>query len=137
MSLSALESYKILIRENHMDTYGHVNNATYLELYEEARWQILTERGYGFKTVHQLKVGPVILEVNLKFKKEIHLREVITIQTEVLNYQGKIAQMGQKMIKENGDIASEAVFTFGLFDMRERRLIEPTPEWKQALGLEV
>jgi len=128
--------YKVTVRENHVDSYGHMNNATYLSLYEEARWELITPRGYGFSEIHKLKKGPVILEVNLKFLKEIRLRENITITTKLLNYKGKVGQMLQQMVKDDGTVASEAVFTFGLFDMVARKLIEPTPEWKKALDME-
>lgn len=127
--------YNLTIKEHHVDSYGHVNNATYLALYEEARWEIITPRGYGFKEIHERKQGPVILEVNLKFLKEIRLRENITIQTKIVHYTGKVGQMQQQMIKTDGSVASEALFTFGLFDIKERKLIEPTPEWKKALDL--
>ncbi len=30
--------YHLLILEKHLDTFGHVNNASYLEILEEARW---------------------------------------------------------------------------------------------------
>jgi acyl-CoA thioester hydrolase len=134
--MSEVSSYPVTIREHHVDSYGHVNNATYLELYEEARWELITPRGYGFADIHRLKQGPVILEVNIKFLKEIRLRENITITTEMMDYTGKIAHMLQKMVKADGTVASEAVFTFGLFDMKERKLVLPTPEWKKAIGME-
>lgn len=134
--MSELSSYKVTIKEFHVDSYGHVNNATYLALYEEARWEVITPRGFGFREIHKMKQGPVILEVNLKFKREIGLRENIIITTKLLDYKGKVGQMLQQMVKEDGTVASEALFTFGLFDMKERRLIEPTPEWKNALGME-
>ncbi|WP_374074968.1 acyl-CoA thioesterase [Bdellovibrio bacteriovorus] len=134
--MSEVSQYKITVRENHVDSYGHINNATYLSLYEEARWELITPRGYGFNEIHKLKQGPVILEVNLKFLKEIRLRENITITTKLLHYKGKVGQMLQQMVKDDGTVASEAVFTFGLFDMKERKLIEPTPEWKKALAIE-
>ncbi len=127
--------YPILIREYHLDTFGHVNNAAYLALYEEARWEIITQNGYGLKTVQERKQGPVILEINIKFQRELKLRERITIQTEFLEYEGRIGKLKQQMIKEDGSIASEAVFTVGLFDLEKRRLIEPTPEWRKAVGL--
>lgn len=129
-------SYKLLIRESHLDTYGHVNNARYLDMYEEARWQLVTDRGYGFKKVHESGQGPVILEVNLKFMKELRLREEITITTELIDYPGKVGRLKQQMIKPDGTVASEAVFVFGLFDLKARKMIEPTPEWKYAVGLE-
>lgn len=128
--------YQVTIKETHIDSYGHVNNATYLALYEEARWELITPRGYGFYQIHQMKKGPVILDVNLKFLKEIRLRETITITCEMMDYKGKIGHMRQQMIKADGSVASEAVFTFGLFDMEARKLIEPTPEWKIAIGLQ-
>lgn len=130
-----LNPYIITVREHHVDSLGHMNNATYLALFEEARWEVITGRGFGFKDIQKLKQGPVILEVNLKFLKEIRLRERITITLELLGYQGKVGQMKQQMIKDDGVVAAEAVFTFGLFDMKERKLIEPTPEWKKAVGI--
>jgi YbgC/YbaW family acyl-CoA thioester hydrolase len=129
-------TYKLLIRENHLDSYGHVNNATYLTLLEEARWEVITKNGYGYSEVHRTGQGPVILEVNLKFMKELRLREEITITTEVVEYTGKIGRLKQQMIKPDGAVASEAIFVFGLFDLRERKMIEATPAWKKALGLE-
>ena len=128
--------YKVLIRESHLDTFGHVNNATYLDLYEEARWDLITGNGYGLKEVQQLNQGPVILEANVKFLKELKLREEITITTELVFYKGKVGQLKQLMIRPNGDVASEALFTFGLFDLVQRKLIDPTPAWKKGVGAE-
>jgi YbgC/YbaW family acyl-CoA thioester hydrolase len=127
--------YSVLIRESHLDTFGHVNNATYLALFEEARWDLVTANGFGLKEVQIAKQGPVILEVNLKFIKELKLRETITITTELLGYQGKIGKLKQQMLKADGEVASEATFVFGLFDLKERKLIPPTDQWKKAIGM--
>lgn len=131
----ALSQYQVLIREHHLDSFGHVNNAAYLALYEEARWEVITENGYGLPKVHELKQGPVILDVHLTFQKELKLRETISITTELESYEGKVGKLRQKMINSKGEIASEALFTFGLFDLKTRRLISSTPEWNKALGL--
>ncbi|MFM6927598.1 MAG: acyl-CoA thioesterase [Bdellovibrio sp.] len=133
--MAEVGSYKLQIKETHIDSYGHVNNATYLSLYEEARWEMITPRGFGFREIHKRQQGPVILEVSLKFLKEIRLRETITITSEMMDYNGKIGRMLQRMVKEDGSVASEAIFIFGLFDMKERKLILPTPEWMSAIGL--
>jgi acyl-CoA thioester hydrolase len=125
--------YELLIREHHLDSYQHVNNATYLSLYEEARWELCTSRGYGYKDFHASGTGPVILGVEIKFLKELNLREKIGITFELLSYEKKIFKMKQQMIKENGDVASEAVFTGAYFDMKERKIIPPSPEWLKVL----
>ncbi len=127
-------TYELLIRENHLDSYGHVNNATYLVLFEEARWEIITQRGYGYNKVHQTMQGPVILELNLKFLKELKLREKIKINLEPISYEGKISKLKQTMINSRGEVACELLVTVGFFDLKTRKLILPTAEWLIALG---
>ncbi len=124
------------IREQHLDTFGHVNNAVYLELYEAARWELITHHGYGMKEVKLYEKGPVILEVNLKFKKELTLREEITIVTSPpTSLNSLLMKMEQKILKsETLEVASTLELVFGLFDLKLRKLIPPTSEWLRALG---
>lgn len=126
--------YPITIRELHLDSYGHVNNATYLNLFEEARWEAITRKGYGYQKVHETRQGPVILEIQMKFLKELKLRENIKITLEVVSYEGKLFRLLQKMVKENNEIACEMNMVGGFFDLNERKLILPTQEWLFALG---
>lgn len=127
--------YEVMIRESHLDSYGHMNNAAYLVLFEEARWDYITKNGYGYKKVQEIQQGPVVLELSMKFRREITLREQITITLQLLEVKGLVSRFRQEMIKEDGTVATELELTFGLFDLKARRLIEPTPEWKKAIGL--
>lgn len=127
--------YPIVIKENHLDSFGHVNNASYLFLFEEARWDLLTQSGFGLEEIHKSGFGPVILELKLSFKKELRLREKIIIETEMISYKNKICKMLQKMIR--GDVVcAEAELVMGLFDLKKRKLVLPTPEWLSAMGVE-
>lgn len=126
--------FEATIKENQVDMLGHLNNAVYLELFEVARWDILNSKGFTLKKILDLQKGPVLLELNLKFMKEILARDVITIKSELVKYEGKIGVMVQKMFKSNGDLAAELRVVLGLIDMKTRRLIEPTQEWKEALS---
>tara|TARA_B110001454_G_C12723326_1_gene436709 strand:+ start:74950 stop:75339 length:390 start_codon:yes stop_codon:yes gene_type:complete len=127
-------NFETTIKETQVDMLGHLNNAVYLELFELARWDIIHSRGYGLKKMLELQQGPVLLEVNLKFMKEVLARDVITIKSELVKYEGRIGEILQKMYKTNGTQAAELRVIFGLFDMKTRRLIEPTPEWRMALS---
>ena len=126
-------NYELVIKEHHLDSYQHVNNATYLSLYEEARWEMCTQRGYGYKHFQATAMGPVILSVELKFLKELVLREKITITFEVLSYRKNIFKMKQQMLKADGKLASEAVFTGAFFDMKTRKIIPPSEDWLKVL----
>lgn len=128
-------NYSLLIREGHLDTFGHVNNAAYFQLFEEARWDLITANGYGLAEVVKRKQGPVLLDAQIKFLKELRLRERITIRTRSLPFEGKIGRIEQAMLKDDGSVACEASFTVGFFDLAARKLIPPTPEWLRAVGL--
>lgn len=127
-------NYKLKIKEHHLDTFGHMNNATYLALYEEARWEMITAMGYGLKEIKKKQIGPVILEANVKFKREIHNRETINITTKFGEMKNRLVMtIEQQMLKENGDVASSANFLVGVMDLEKRKLITPTKEWMHAM----
>lgn len=130
--------YDLTILEQHLDTFGHVNNAVYLTLYEEARWDFITKNGLGLKQIIESQVGPVLLDLNLTFKSELNNREKIKIisvaRPEMRNKY--VMLLDQKIIKESGKVASTLTISVGLMDLKERKLIAPTPAWLKALGLE-
>jgi thioesterase III len=133
--LGSVHDYPLVIRETHLDTFGHVNNATYLVILEEARWDLITRNGYGLEEVVRRRVGPTILEINLKFQRELRNRQRITVRTWMDSYVGKIGKVVQQIVDADGNLCCEALFTIGLFDLNARKLIAPTAEWLRALGL--
>jgi acyl-CoA thioester hydrolase len=135
MNNAHLFTYEIQIKEHHLDSFGHVNNAVYLQLYEEARWDFITKNGYGLEVVKETQKGPVILEANVKYKREIKNREVIKIQSKALEVRGKMMTLSQEMIKSDGKVASIAIFQVGFMDLKLRALISPNEQWLKALGV--
>ncbi len=126
--------YPVLIKEHHLDTFSHVNNATYLSLLEEARWEFLNEYGLDLKTIQETSVGPIVLECHIQFLRELRLRQSIVIESQMVSFEKKIGVMRQRIINEQGELCSQAEMTFGIFDLRERRLILPPPEWLSLVG---
>lgn len=125
----------IQILEHHLDSFGHVNNARYFDLYEQARWDFITKYGYGLREVKEKQKGPVVLDVNCRFKRELLNREFVTITSQTKDSNGKIMSIYQQIIKEDGSIASEATFTFGFMDLKLRKLIDPPEQWLKAVGI--
>ncbi|OJV96774.1 MAG: thioesterase [Gammaproteobacteria bacterium 39-13] len=136
MMISTVFSYPLIIKETHLDTFGHVNNATYLTLLEEARWELITHNGYGIKKIQETGLGPTILEIKLTFLKELRLREKVNIETQMISYEGKIGKLVQKITRD-GEVCCIAEFVIALFSTRERKLVLPTPEWLVAVGMQV
>jgi acyl-CoA thioester hydrolase len=130
--------YSLKILERHLDTFGHVNNATYLELYEEARWEVMAENNLGMKEVLQRRVGPVLLDLHLTFKAELTNREEIKIITQARSKMKNkyVILMDQKIVKSDGRVASTLELSIGLMNLDKRKLIPPSLEWMKALGVE-
>lgn len=133
--MNQIFDYPITIREFHLDTLGHVNNATYLAIMEEARWEFITQNGYGLKEVHEKKQSPIILEINIKFQKELKLREEITVKTQVTEIRGKIFYLRQWFVNSKDETCADALITAGYFDMNQRKLLPITNEWLNAIGV--
>jgi thioesterase-3 len=127
-------TYPLIIREHHLDTFGHLNNATYLSILEEARWDLITQNGYGLPYIRETGLGPTILEINIKFMKKLRLREEIIIESQMISYEGKIGKLIQKILR-NGETCCITEFTIALFSVKERKLVLPIPEWLKAVGL--
>ncbi len=131
-------SYEMLVREGHLDTFGHMNNATYLQILEEARWEIITQRGYGLQEIQQKGIGPVILEIHIKYLRELKLREKIVIETQCIAVEKrKITRLLHEIKNSAGDVCCTAEIIVALFDTRTRRMISLPPDWLNALGIEI
>src|SRR5687768_4737106 len=99
MTENEVFEYELLIRESHLDVYGHVNNAVYVQLYEEARWDFITRKGMGLDYIQAHRMGPVILDLKVRFKRELKNRESIKIQSRVIEVvNSKIIVLEQLMV---------------------------------------
>lgn len=132
--LGEIYRYPVLIKEVNLDIYGHVNNSTYLIFFEEARWDFINKNGYGYSKIVETGLGPVVLEVTMKYLKELRLRDEIIIETSVISHERKTSKMLQRMMRGN-EVCCTAEFTFGLFDLKARKLVLPTPDWLKGIGL--
>lgn len=125
--------YPLIIREMHLDFMGHVNNAAYFTILEEARWELMTQNNFGVEKIKQIGLGPVILDASIQYLKELKVRDEIVIQTQFLSYEKKVGKIKQVILRNDIECCI-ANFTFGLFSLKDRKLVLPTPEWIKALG---
>ncbi len=127
--------YTTTIKASHLDTFGHVNNATYLVLLEEARWDLIDSRGFGMAKIKESGLGPTILEINIKFKKELKYQEKITIKTTASEHSRVLSKIHQSVYNSKQELCTEATYLIGLFDTHQRKLVPPTKEWLSAISL--
>lgn len=107
--------YEIQVRGYELDSFGHVNNAVYLNYLEEARWNILKDKNlweYFYKHNQFL----VVAEANIRYSKESKLFDQLLIQT-TLHKEEPYLLFKQKIInKKSGDITTKAAIKTLLVD---------------------
>ncbi len=128
-------TYETTVRESQLDSFGHLNHARYLEIFEDARWDLITANGYGLDKVRDTRQGPTILQVQVRYRRELLARQKIRVVTQCLAYERKVARIAQRILDEQGEECCSAEILIGLLDLQARKLIPPTEDWKRAIGL--
>ena len=122
--------YSVIVREHNLDTLGHLNNASYLQLFEEARWDFSDKGGFGLDWVLSNKQSPIVLKAEMSFRKEVLNREALLIQSEFVGFKNSlIGSFKQKMIKSNKKVASILSIDIGFMDLKERKLMNFPKNW--------
>ena len=106
------------IRGYHCDAYGHVNNARYLELLEEARWTFLEPalKENFFDTRNLLFI---VVNINITYKKPLVPAQVVNIEITDVTYNNKSMVVRQTITdNQTRELASEAQVTFVLLNSK-------------------
>ena len=101
------------IRGYHCDAYGHVNNARYLELLEEARWSFL-EPAVKEKFFEIRDLLFIVVNINISYKKPLVPTQVVDIEITDVTYNNK----SMIVDKSTRELASEALVTFVLLNSK-------------------
>lgn len=70
----------ITVRGFHIDVFGHVNNARYLEFIEEARWAIYADM---LAELRRRQLSLAIANININYRREALLNQILRITAAV------------------------------------------------------
>jgi acyl-CoA thioester hydrolase len=63
-----------------LDSYGHINNAVYLNYFEHARWEYFRELEL-FSILQTFEHLPVVTDVHIRYQREIRLFDELLIES--------------------------------------------------------
>ena len=115
----------IRVRNYHLDGYGHVNNARYLEFLEEARWAFFEEHGL-LSEIDGLML--VVVRTDIRYRRA-------AIDGDVLRFEGRLKELTsrhiiltQNIVLPSGKNAVEAESTLMVVSAESGRSISiPEP----------
>ena len=115
----------IRVRNYHLDGYGHVNNARYLEFLEEARWAFFEEHGF-LSEIDGLML--VVIRTDIRYRRA-------AVDGDILRFEGRLKELTsrhiiltQNIVLPSGKNAVEAEITLMVVSAESGRSISiPEP----------
>jgi len=113
---------RLRVRGYELDSFGHVNNAVYLQYAEEAKWSFFSENNL-MGILDKKDLFPVILENNLRYMHELKMHDEVRIETE-WSTKGKILHFTHFIYREEGNVLSCTVKGKVIFADHNRMLYD-------------
>ncbi len=123
---------EIKVRGYHTDFYGHVNNARYLEFFEEDRWAKL-ENSIDLRKWAAKGLSFLVVNINVNYRKAVMVGESLVVTTDIEKINTKSAVLKQEILfKETREVAADALITFVVID-KSGRAVELDGEIRKEL----
>jgi len=115
-----MKSYRthLIVRGYELDSYQHVNNAVYLNYLEQARWEFFRDQGF-LGMLEQQHLFLVVIEINIRYQRELKLFDEIEIQTTLRNNSPYLI-FTQKIYQKNTKLAVARASVKTLFVNQQR-----------------
>jgi len=111
---------EIKVRGYHADFYGHVNNARYLEFFEEDRWARL-ESKIDLKKWAAQGIIFLVVNINVNYRLAVPVGEALVVTTDLETIGNRSVVLQQKiLLKESEKVAADALVTFVITDKSGR-----------------
>lgn len=110
------DTLRIKVRGFHLDRRGHLNNASYMQFLEEARWAVF-DMNNAIEFFAQLDNTLTLVNSNINYRRPAFLNEMLEVRTRVLRVGTASCVIQQSIYLENtSTIVLESEHTFVLMD---------------------
>jgi acyl-CoA thioester hydrolase len=132
-----LYEYSFEVRWSDLDPNFHLRGSAYFDLCDHARLSFFAERGIPVEDWRSFNAGPVIIEQNMKYVKEVKYKELIIVRLSIDKLiKNKIISFKHIFINEQNETLAHAHVLIGVLDLGTRRLMDLPIIITKALNLE-
>ena len=110
---------------DHVDKNGHVSEAGYLTVANDAYWKICDQVGL-LKLYNQHKISGIVFDTHMEFKKEVFEGEQVFIKLRfsIFDDTRKIIRLLDIYDRENR-LVVKITSNGGFLDLEKRKIVEP------------
>ena len=107
---------EIKVRGYHLDFYGHVNNARYLEFLEEARWALFEDR-LDLKDLRRRGLAFYVVNININFRHPAGLGDLLQVTGRFVRFGSRSGVLRQEILRKGTPaMVADADVTFVIAD---------------------
>nr|WP_295710684.1 thioesterase family protein [uncultured Halomonas sp.] len=130
---ASLSRVHLRVRGYHLDGYGHVNNARYLEFMEEGRWDFFDQHPAMIKQLHQAGRAFVVVNLNIDYLAAARHGDDLEIVTGIVEVGERSGLCHHRIVRKDGTVIAQADLTFVLLDMRANKAAAIEGDVREAL----
>ena len=124
----------IKIRNYHADNHNHVNNARYLEFFEESSWDFLEKNPHVeemFDSLIRKGIIHVTVNINCNFKSSAVVGDQLRVETELLRSTDRSYTWSKKIFNNEADkLVVDAEITCVFIDSASGAVVPISDEMK-------
>ncbi len=114
------------VRTYECDSYGHVNNATFLNYCEVARVELLEKMGYDLADLKKAGFLLVIVKIEMEYKKPAYANEELEVSVNWIEC-GKTSAVFEQEIynRKNNELIARAKIIWVATDLTGKPIVIP------------
>lgn len=118
-------SVKLTVYPDECDAFGHLNQASYLALFERARWELLS-RGPGMDVFERAGVWPAVRRATIDYHAGVWPGDVLEFSTELVSRGRTSFTLRQRAVRHHDQrLAATLESVFVCIDNEERPVALP------------
>lgn len=125
---------RVKVRGYHLDMYGHVNHARYVEFLEEARWALIETSG-SVGAWGDRGLGFVVVRLEIDYRRGAVLDDELEVRSRVERLGGRSGIIRQEIVRVgDGAPVVDAAVTFVVIDTATGKAVALEGDLREALG---
>ena len=125
---------RIKVRGYHLDVYGHVNNARYLEFLEDARWELIEEK-IDLGAWLERGLAFTIVNITINYRRAALLGDLLEVRCALSRLGEKSATVRQEIhFADTDEIVADAEVTFVVVDTKTGKALPMEGELRDVIA---
>jgi acyl-CoA thioester hydrolase len=127
--------HPIEVRYGDLDPQGHVNNATHLTFFEQARVAYFIKLGLFSKDQSFMDIGVILADVQITYLKPVYFGQDIKVGVRIEKFGTKSMTIAQNVVDSStGAELSKGTVIMVSYDYRQGKSIPIPVEWRKMIS---